>query len=68
MEELYHSACEHGPAVLEASDPEMRRNVERLLAQDSKSAILDRPATELLSDFAIRAVQHTVAAWTCPQF
>jgi eukaryotic-like serine/threonine-protein kinase len=51
MEALYHSARELGPAVLEGSDPEMRRSVEKLLAQDFESAILDRPATELLSDF-----------------
>src|SRR6476660_7904156 len=52
IEELYHSARESGPAVLEATDPEMRREVEKLLAQDSDSAILDRPAAELLADFA----------------
>ena len=50
MEELYHSAREHGPAVLEGSDPEIRRSVEKLLAHDSQSGILDTPAAELLSD------------------
>ncbi len=61
MEELYHSARELGPAVLEGSDPEMRRSVEKLLAQDSESAILDRPATELLSGFTKTLAQAPLA-------
>src|SRR5215472_14284766 len=48
IEELYHSAREHGPAVLADVDPELRSEVERLLAQDaSDGKILDRPAAEL---------------------
>src|SRR5215469_14248844 len=48
IEDLYHSASERGPAVLADVDPELRREVERLLAQDaSDGKILDRPATEL---------------------
>ena len=62
MEELYHSARELGPAVLSGSDAELRRCVERLLARNSESAILDRPATELLSDFSLSLAQDPQAA------
>ena len=62
MEELYHSARELGPAVLDGSDPDVRRSVEKLLAQDSESAILDRPATELLSDLSMSIAQEPRAA------
>src|SRR6476661_5936649 len=62
MEKLYHSARKHGPAVLEGTDPEIRRAVEKLLAQDFESAILDRPAAELLSDFTKTLAQDPRAA------
>jgi hypothetical protein len=51
IEKLYHSAREHGVGVLVDTDPELRREVERLLAQDSDGKFLDRPATDLLADF-----------------
>lgn len=51
IEELYHSARERGVGVLAGTDPEIRREVERLLAQDSDGQILDRPAAELLEEF-----------------
>ena len=51
IEELYHSARERGAAALAGTDPELRRQVERLLAQDSIGRILDQPATELLEEF-----------------
>src|ERR1035437_5942093 len=51
IEELYHSARERGVGVLADTDPELRREVERLLAQDSDGEILDRPAVELLEEF-----------------
>jgi serine/threonine protein kinase len=44
IEDIYHRACEQGPAVLEQTDPELRSEVEKLLAQDSKADLLDRPA------------------------
>ncbi len=50
IEKLYHSAREHGLAVLEGTDPDLRREVERLLAQDSDGKLLDRPAAELLGE------------------
>src|SRR5437773_12345138 len=53
IEELYHSARERGPAVLEGTDPELRREVERLLVQDSEGKILDRPLAELLEEFTV---------------
>jgi hypothetical protein len=51
IEELYHSARERGVGVLADTDPELRREVERLLAQDSDGKLLDRPAVELLEEF-----------------
>ncbi len=51
VEALYHSAREHGLGVLIDTDPELRGEVERLLAQDSDGKILDRPAVELLDGF-----------------
>jgi serine/threonine protein kinase len=50
---MYHSARERGPAVLDGSDPELRRSIEKLLAQDFESTILDRPAAELLPDLSL---------------
>jgi len=50
IEELYHSARERGSQVLADVDPELRREVESLLAQDSASGILDRLPVELLDD------------------
>src|SRR5262249_32506356 len=52
VEKLYHSARALGPGALDGSDPELRRAVEKLLAQDSKPAILDRSAAELLPEFS----------------
>ncbi len=51
IEELYHSAREHGVGVLVDTDPDLRREVERLLAQDSDGKFLDRPAVELIEEF-----------------
>jgi formylglycine-generating enzyme required for sulfatase activity/dienelactone hydrolase len=51
IEALYHSARERGPGVLEGTDPELRRDVERLLAQDSEGKILDGPAAAMMEAF-----------------
>jgi serine/threonine protein kinase/dienelactone hydrolase len=59
IEELYNSARERGVAVLEGTDPEIRREVERMLAQDSDGQILDRPAVELLDEFTV--TEHVLA-------
>ena len=53
IEELYHSAREEGREVLTGVAPDLRLEVERLLAQDSEGAILDRPAAELLGTFTV---------------
>src|SRR3954453_19964297 len=46
IEELYHSVREASPgmraALLEQSDPELRREVESLLARQNDSLMLDR--------------------------
>jgi serine/threonine protein kinase/formylglycine-generating enzyme required for sulfatase activity/predicted esterase len=52
IEDLYHSAREHGSGILEGADPELRREVERLLAQDSDGMLLDRQAVDLLEEIA----------------
>ena len=51
IEELYHSARERGSEALEGVEPELRREVEALLAQDPQN-ILDRPAVSLLDEFS----------------
>ena len=51
IEELYNSVRERGAGALESADPELRREVERMLAQDSDGKILDHPAVELLDEF-----------------
>jgi len=50
IEELYHSACEHGAAVLEGVDPSIRGEVEKLLAHNSQSGakLLDQRAGDLI--------------------
>jgi len=48
VEELYHRACQSGSEALAGVDPDLRAEVERLLAQDSAGKILDSPAAELL--------------------
>ena len=50
IERLYHSAREGGLAVLSGTDPEFRREVEKLLAQNATGRILDRPAGDLLAE------------------
>jgi hypothetical protein len=52
IEELYHSACEHGPAVLDGVDPAIRGEVEKLLSHTSEDGnkLLDQRASELMID------------------
>jgi hypothetical protein len=61
IEELYHSARARAPAdraaLLAQADPELRREVEVLLAQDASGGkILDRPAEDLLTDSTLTMV------------
>jgi eukaryotic-like serine/threonine-protein kinase len=59
IEELYHSARERGTAVLTGADPDLRREVEKLLAQDSESGnkLLDQSATGLLAGMRVSQVE-----------
>jgi len=51
IEELYHSVREIGEAALAGADPELRGEVEKLLAQDSEgSKLLDQRAADLFTD------------------
>ncbi len=43
IEELYHAARERGPSALENAQPELRAEVEKLLAQPSAGLFLDAP-------------------------
>jgi serine/threonine protein kinase len=56
IEELYHAASTGGRAVLEGVDPDLRSEVERLLAHDSGGKILDQAAAELLEDSTVTAL------------
>ena len=49
IEDLYNAACDHGPGVLANADPELRREVQALLAQKSGGRILDQAALDLLT-------------------
>ena len=51
IEELYHAARESGVGVLADADPELREEVERLLAEDSEggSKLLDQRAADLIA-------------------
>jgi eukaryotic-like serine/threonine-protein kinase len=54
IEKLYHAIRESGPeeraALLEQADPELRRELESLLAQPSGGEFLDRPALQNTSE------------------
>ncbi len=50
IEDLYHIASQRGGKALEGVDPELRAEVERLLAQDSSGKILDEVAAEVLDE------------------
>jgi eukaryotic-like serine/threonine-protein kinase len=50
IERLYLSALERGASVLADADPDIRREVEALLAQKSHGAILDQPAADLIDE------------------
>jgi eukaryotic-like serine/threonine-protein kinase len=43
IEDLYNLACERGEGVLAGADPELRREVQELLAQKSAGNIFDQP-------------------------
>jgi len=66
IEELYHAAQERGEAVLNGADPEIRSEVERLLAQDTESGdkLLDQRAADLITDLS--ATQTTAGSQLGP--
>src|SRR4051794_37973679 len=55
IEALYHAARENGPGVLSDAEPGLRREVERLLAQDSAKELPDLPTAEVRPDLAVTA-------------
>lgn len=62
IEKLYHSAREQGAAVLEGTDPELRREVEKLLEQDTSGKILDLPPGDLLAEMALTGAEAEAAS------
>ncbi len=54
IEQLYHSARERGEHVLSGADPEIRVEVEKLLAEDTATGLnlLDQPAAVPIADLA----------------
>jgi Tol biopolymer transport system component len=48
IEDFYNLACDRGDAVLDDADPELRREVQELLAQKASGKILDRAAFDLM--------------------
>src|SRR6266567_7207424 len=74
IEELYHAACRRTAgeraALLAQTDPELRREIESLLAQRAGGEFLDRPAIqnapELLQDALLDdATVTTIRAGLC---
>jgi Tol biopolymer transport system component len=59
IEALYHSARERGVGVLTGADPELRGEVEKLLAQDSESGgkLLDQSAADLFAGMRVSQVE-----------
>jgi Tol biopolymer transport system component/predicted Ser/Thr protein kinase len=57
IEKLYESVVERSPAeraaLLAQADPDIRREVEVLLAQPSGGALLDQPAADLLGESSV---------------
>ena len=68
VEALYHSARERGVGVLSDTDPDLRREVERLLSQDSEGKILDRGAQDLLDEFKTTVGQSGFAGQTISHY
>jgi len=50
IEDLYHLACDQGAGVLANADPELRRKVQELLAQNSGGKLLDHAAFDRMAD------------------
>ena len=66
IEELYDSVQERAladrAALLAQADPELRREVEAMLAQDASGKILDRPPGDLFDDDLLTGSRSMVAA------
>jgi Tol biopolymer transport system component/predicted Ser/Thr protein kinase len=50
IEDLYNLACDRGDGVLADADPELRREVQEMLAQKSGGKVLDQAAFDLMMD------------------
>ena len=50
IEDLYNLACDRGDGVLADADPDLRREIQEMLAQKSGGKILDQAAFDLMTD------------------
>jgi Tol biopolymer transport system component len=68
IEELFHAvregSAERRAALLARADPEVRREVESLLARQSDDLLLDRPAVETMTQ-SLAGTGASVAVGTC---
>ena len=64
IEELYHAAregtAEERAALLAQTDPELRREVESLLAQRTGGEFLDRPAIQNAPELLEDSTRHRI--------
>src|SRR5215472_3822598 len=69
IEELYHAARaktgEERAALLARADPELRREVESLLAQPDSGKFLNRPALENATELLVDATVTVLTAGAC---
>ena len=69
IERLYHAARERSPeeraALLARADPELRREVESLLSQQSGDVFLDRPAIQAAAQLPEDSIVTGLATGAC---
>ena len=69
IEDLYHAACEatadERAALLAQTDPDVRREIESLLAQRSGGEFLERPAIQNAPQLLEDATAMAVAVGAC---
>ena len=67
IEELYHAARERGPGVLASTDPDLRREVEELLALDPTGAkFMHQPAAGPIEGERLRELEVLLHAKNAP--
>jgi hypothetical protein len=67
IEDLFNLACDRGDGVLENADPELRREVQELLAQKSGGQILDQAAFDLSAHYRFWEGSDNIVGVGLPQ-